>query len=166
MVRHPDAHVQELPLAGSVVIRDGGFGHVAGAVHLMLGHVIPAVLQARERVERVDVAVRLLCGGELVDPLVAFGFQFRIRMDLQGIGHSLQGLVHVGIVVIDARMLAQSLGGILEIADTARLVLDLVDAHRQGGRPVPFQPRGPEIVCDLHLGEGHRGDPFHRLVLL
>ena len=141
VVGHPDGHVQELALAGSLVVGDCGLDHVAGAVHLMLVHVGPAVLKAGEGIVGVDVAVVLLRCCELVNPLVAFRLQDRIWIVHQGICHPFQGLVDIRVVEEYPRMLSPPLGGVLEIPDPPGLVLDLVDAHRQGHVLVALEPR-------------------------
>ena len=166
MVGHTDAHVQQLALAGNLVIGHTRLDHMSGAVHLVPVHILPAVLQSGEGVEGVDVAVGLLGRGELVNPLVALGFQHRIRMVLQGIGHPLQGLVHVGVVKEDARVLSAALGGVLVVADAVGLVLDLIDAHGQGHVLVGLQPRRPEAILNLHLGERNRCNEFQAFFLL
>ena len=131
---------------------------MTGAVHLVLVHVVPALVQADEGVIGIDVAVRLLGRGEFVDPLVAFGLQLRIGVVLEGVGHPFEGLVHVGIVEEDARVLTLALGGVLEVADAPRLVLDLVDADLQGDVLVALEPRAPERVIDADFGEVDGGD--------
>ena len=160
MVHHTDAHVQELALAGDVVICHGGFYHMAGTVHLVVVHHGPALVQARQGIIGIDVAVLQLGGGELVDPLVALGFQGRVGADLERVGHALQRLVDVGIVEEDAGMLPLPLRRILEIADAAGLVLYLVDADSQGDLLVAPEPGRPEAVLYADFGEVHRIDQF------
>ena len=127
VVGHADAHVQQFALARDLIVGHARLDHVTGAVHLVPVHIVPALFQSGKRIEGVDVAIRLLGRGKFVNPFVALGFQQRVRMVLQGIGHALQGLVHVGIVKEDARMHPAPLRRILEIADATGLVFNLVD---------------------------------------
>ena len=160
MVGETDGHVQQFPLAGRLVIGDGRLRHVTGTVHLVLVHVLPTVLQPGEGVIGIQVSIGLLGGRELVDPLVTLGLQHRIRLDLQGISHALERLIHVGIVVENTRMLPFPFRRVLEIPDPAGLVLDLVDAHGQGDILVDPEPGTPETIVDLHIGKTHRRHQF------
>ena len=128
MVSHLDADIQQFTLPGHVVVGYSSLDHVAGAVHLMLVHVVPTLVQAGQSVECVDITILLLRRGELVNPLVTLGLKNRIGIVLEGICHTLKSLVHVGIIEEYARVLSLPLRGILEIADTPSLILDLVDA--------------------------------------
>ena len=160
MVRHPDADVEQLTFPCHVVVGHSCLYHMACTVHLVLIHIVPAVLKAGKGIIGVDISVFLLGGGELVYPLVAFRLKHRIGIVLQGISHTLECLVDIGIVKEYSRMFSFSLGRILEVADTAGLVLDLVDAHLEGHVLVALETRGPESVVNLHLRELYRGDHF------
>ena len=161
VVGHPDADIQKLTFPGDVVIRHSSLYHVAGAVHLMLVHVVPALVQAGQGVEGVDVTVFLLGGGEFGYPLVALRLKNRVGVVLEGICHPLESLVDIGVIEEYSRMFPLSLGGILKIADTAGLVLDLVDTDIQGHVFVTLEPWGPETVLNLDIGEFDRGNHFH-----
>ena len=98
MVCHTDAHIQELPLPGHVVICHSGLYHMAGAVHFVIVHIGPAPVQPRQDIICVDISILHLGGGELVYPLVALGLQDRIGIIPERICHTFQRLVNVGIV--------------------------------------------------------------------
>ena len=132
MVGHPYGDIEKLALAGCLVIGDGGFREMACAVHLMHLRVRPPLVQAREGVEGVYVAVFELGGSHLVNPLVAFRLECRIPVECQGVSHAFKGLVNIGIIEEDAGMVSFAAGCILKVADSSRLVLYLVDANREG----------------------------------
>ena len=81
----------------------------------------------------------------------------------EGVGNALQGLVHVRVVKIYARVLAFPLGGIDEVLHASGLVLNLVDTYGKRSREKAVQPRAPEGILHLHLGEI---DLTHHLVNL
>ena len=131
VIRHADGHIQQFPFARGLVVSHGRFRHVPRAIHLMLIHVGPTLVQTGQRVERVDIAIRLLGRRELIDPLIRLFLQGRVRMVYQGIGHAFQSLIHIRIIEKDARMLTFALRGILKVTDAPCLILDLIDADRQ-----------------------------------
>ena len=153
VVSHPPAHVEQFALARSLVVGHSGLNHVAGAIHFVLIHVGPPVVEPRKRVERVDISVGPLCSGNLVNPFIRLGLQLSIAMIGQGVGHTFECLVHVRVVEEDARVLASSLSRPLEVAHAPRLVLNLVDADGQGSLAVLEQARRPELIGNLYVRE-------------
>ena len=151
VVRHPDADIQQLAFAGHIVVRHSGLDHMAGAVHLMLVHVVPTLVQASQSVERVDITILLLRRGELVNPLVALGLKHWIGIVLERISHALERLVHIGVIEKYSGMLTLAFRRVLEIADSAGLVLNLVNAHIESHILMALKPGGPESVIDLDL---------------
>ena len=166
VVGEADGHIEEFALTGGVVVRDGGFNQVPGAVILVLFHVCPAFVEAGQRVVGIQIPVGQLGRSNLVDPLVGLLLNGRVGAIFQRIGHCFNGFVHVGVVVVDpfvrsTARLAQLLAGhFLEIADAARFGFGLHDAGVQRGRGHLIHLGLPELIADSHLGETHRLKPL------
>ena len=101
VIRHTNGHIQQFPFARSLIVSHGRFRHVPCAIHLVLVHVRPPLVQTGQRVEGVDIAIRLLGCRKLIDPFVCLFLQFGIRMVDQGISHAFQGLIHIGVIEKD-----------------------------------------------------------------
>ena len=175
-VRGLEGHVEERPLAGRLVVGDGGLVEVAEVVELVavLLLELPALL-ARPVVRAlgvdgargVEVAVRLLGGRDLRDERVEVGLELRVGLHAQGVGRPLDHLVDVGVVegiagggLVLERLAAEGGRGALEVVDALRL-LALLEGERDGHRAVHLDPRQPEAVGEVHGGEGHG---LHRVV--
>ncbi len=131
MVGHPDGHIEQFSFSGCLIIGHGSFGHMAGAVHLVLVHIGPALIKTGKRVKGIDIAVGLLRSGKFIDPLVGLLFQSRIRVIDQRIGYPLERFVNIGVVEKDARVGSGSFGRILKIAYSSGLIFNLIDTNLQ-----------------------------------
>ena len=63
-------------------------------------------------------------------------------------------------------MLSFALSGVLEIADSASLVLDLVDTDLESHIFMALESGRPETVINLHFGELNRSDLFQTALFL
>src|ERR1035441_8182635 len=80
VIRIPGCDVEEGFLARGLVMRDGGLEHVAGAIEFMtVTQVGPTLAGLLDREVAVEVAVRLLRGGEQFDDV----FELRLQ---RGVG--------------------------------------------------------------------------------
>ena len=92
--------LEQLVLAGGLPVGDRRLDQVAGAVQFVAELVaFPAILRLDEGVIGVEVAVRLLGGGDEVDDRVGPLLQIGVALVGQRVGDAFQHLVHVGIVV-------------------------------------------------------------------
>ena len=159
VVSHLDADIQQLTFTRHIEIGDSSLDHVAGAIHLVGIHPRPAIIILSKGERGVEIAILLLGCGEFVYPFVALSLQDRIRVVLEGIGHSLKCLVHIRVVIYLTFMLSDKfLGCFLEITNTACLVLYLVYANLESDILVALEPRGPKAIIDLHVREIDRRD--------
>ena len=104
--------VEQRPLAGGLVVRDGRLVEMAEVVELVAVHLLqfPA-LRAGPGVRvggidgagGVEVAVRLLRRGDLRDQAVDVGFELGIGLHAERVGGALDDLVEVGVVERIAR---------------------------------------------------------------
>ena len=100
MVGHFAGHVEQLVLAGGLLVGDGRLDQMAGAVQFMaVLDVLPAILRLDERVIGVEIAVRLLGGGDVVDDGVGPLLQVGVALVGQRVGDAFEDLVDIGIVV-------------------------------------------------------------------
>ena len=141
VVDHADADIQHLAFACCLVVGDGCFDHVSCTIHLMLVHIAPTLVQSGQGVERVDVAIGLLSGGKLVNPFVGLCLKCSVRVVDEAISHPFHSFVHIRVIEKDARVFSFTFCRILEVTDTAGLILNLVNADRQGHRGMSVQSR-------------------------
>ena len=112
----------------------------------------------------IEITVRLLCGSNDVEHGVDVGHEFLVRIGLQDITGSLDGLVRVGVVEGKPTHL-EGLGGVFhvrrgidEIGVTARF-LTFGEGQGDGHVAAGLQPLSPKSArCDFHLSEGNGGD--------
>ena len=115
--------------------------------------MLPAILRLDEGEVGVEVAVRLLGRGDLIDDGVGAFLQVRVAPGGESIGDPLDHLVKVGIVEEQSLVLTRfELAGHGEIFDAAG-DLALVQVRLDGLGAVGLQARSPEGVLDLHRGE-------------
>ena len=141
-------HVQELALAGGLVVGDGRLDQVAGAVQFVaVLDVLPAILRLDEGVIGVEVAVGLLGGGDQVDDGVGPLLQLGVALVGQRVGDAFEDLVDVGVVVELRPSCLPVLqpGGDGEVLDAAG-DLALAQVGLDGGGAVGAQARAPEGV--------------------
>jgi hypothetical protein len=170
-LRRPESHVQQAALAGGLVVRHRRFVEVTQVVELVAVHLLadPALI-TRPAVRahgvdgpgRVEVAVLLLGGGDLLDETVQVRFQLGIGLDAQRVGGALDHLVDVGVVegipggrLVLERLALEDLGRSLEVVDPLRL-LALLEGERDRHRPVDLDARQPERVVEVHRSKRHR----------
>ena len=101
------------------------------------------------------LAIGLLGGGKLGNPLVGLSLQDRVGIVHQAVGNALDSLVDIRVVEEDARVRSLRYGGLLEVAHAAGLVLDLVDADGQRMLGIVLKPGRPEGILDENLREIH-----------
>jgi hypothetical protein len=149
--------VEQVALAGRLVVGDGGLDQVAGTVQLVPHTTIrPTLLGRRKREIRVEVPVGLLGGDDALDQLIDVGFQLRITLVHQRVGRPLDHLVHVRVVEEVALELAVDFAGrLVEIAQPARFVA-LLETVRQRVFGDDLELGGPEFVGNPDVGEGYR----------
>ena len=167
VVGKADRYVEEFAVAGGVVIGHGGFDEVTGAVVLVLFHVGPAFVEARQRVIRVQVSIGQLGSRDLVDPDVGFLLNGGIGVVFERVGHRFNGFVDVAVVVVDAFVFG--IAGLpvqfpcyfLKVADAAGSVFGLNNAGLQRSRGYFVQFRFPELVGDGYLRKADRLKPLN-----
>ena len=173
-------NVEKLGAACSLPMRHGAFNHVAEVIELVAQVFLlhptlvasPVVRVGRVlRTGGIEVAVGLLCRRDDVDDRVAVGLQLLVRIGLQDIGGTLDGLVGVGIVegiahAVDLehlRGVLQVLGGILEVL-VAPLALALRESQGDGHVATGLKALSPERAGrHLHCRERHGRDGIARL---
>ena len=169
-------NVEELTFAGSLPVGHGTLHHVAQVIQFVAQVLLlhpAAVAGPVVRIGRIlraggiEVAVRLLRRGNDVDDRVAVGFEPLVRIGLQDVGGTLQGLVRVGIVervahaidLKDLRGVFQVLGGMLEVLVTP-LALAFRESQGNGGLATGFETLPPERAgrhLDSRKGYGRDG---------
>ena len=161
VVRASRGDVEKRLVAGDLVMGHGRLEQMPHAI--LLVHVFfvrPSLLglPLGQGVERVQIAVLPLGGGHHRDQLVQVQPHHGLGMDLERIRGAFHDLVKVGIVEIDALVLAlPDAGGLLEVADPARLFA-LLETVRDRHEPAGREAGRPEAVLDVHLVERHRRD--------
>ena len=171
--------VQQRSLAGRQVVRDRRFEQVAEVVQLVAVVALeypalrpgPAMRILRiDRARRVDVAVRLLRGGDLRDQAVDVGVELRIGTDAERVRRAFDHLVEVGFVeritgrpLVDVRSPRSTLAARSNIFDAARQ-LALLECGRNAHGAVGLDARRPEHVVEMDRGERHRLDRIVRLL--
>ncbi len=98
-------HLEQLVLAGGLIIGDGGLVEVAHIVELVavhdegVGRVSHHVLVRAHSggVRRVEIAVRFLGGCDDVDDAIELGFEFGVILQLGQVGGPFHDFVKVGI---------------------------------------------------------------------
>ncbi len=150
--------IQQVLLAGGLVMRHGALDQVPGAVHLMqVAQVLPAQLRLDMGEVRVQVAVWLLGADDLIRHVIHFRFQFGVGVGGQRIAGRLQPLTRVGITEDQhdwRRHLAFEVQ--VEGADPSTL-FQLAEDVRNGGLAVGFDTRRPEGVGEVHLRKRNGG---------
>ena len=90
--------VQELSLAGGLMMGNSSLHQVAGAVHFVpITQILPAHLRLGDRKVRVEITIRLLCTNNLVNHVIDQKFKFRIGMRAERIAGSFQPLGRIRI---------------------------------------------------------------------
>src|ERR1017187_1808736 len=115
----------------------------------------------------VEVAVRLLRRGDLLDQSIDVGVELGIWMNAEGVGGALDHFVDVSVVegirrifVVVERLARKRLGGADEIIDASGLLIFL-KGERDGDGAVGLDAGRPESVVDMDGGEGYRS---HRII--
>ena len=164
-VRCLGGDVQQRGLSGAEMVRNGRLEQVPEVVELVAVVALedparrarPAMRFLRvDRSRGVDVAVRLLRGGDLRNQAVDIGVQLRIGIDVQRVRRAFNDFVQVGVVERVARrarvfelLTAERLGRALEVID-ALGALALLKRRRDRDLPVRLDPRRPEHVVQVH----------------
>src|SRR5687768_10891892 len=168
-----DRDIQQRALARGLVMRNGGFIQVTQVVQLVTVVALelpPLSTGPRMRARgidgsgRVEIAVLLLGGRNLLDQRVDIRVELRIGVDAQRVRRSLDHLVEIGIVEriagglgVPERLTAQSLRGADEVVDPAAQ-LALLERKRDRLDAVRLDPRRPEPVVQMDRREGNRLD--------
>jgi len=153
--------IQEGALAGGLVVGDRALKHVAEVVQLVAHEQVrPAGraggLRRMLRVDRprgVEVAVRLLGGGDLLDDAVDVSFQRRIRLHLQGVGRPFDHLENIRVVELVADVGAGHLAGGFDEVSDAPGFLTLLEIVGDRHLPVGLDARQPEGILNAHPGK-------------
>ena len=142
VIGEPAGHVEQLALARRLMIGDRRFEEMAGAVQLMaVLDILPAIVRLDEREIGVEVAVRLLGGGDLVDDGVGAFFQAGVALAAQSVSDAFEDFVEVGIVVQCPFVLARrQLAGDREVLDPPGN-LALMEIRLDGGGAVGLDAR-------------------------
>ena len=157
--------VEEVGLAGGLVMRDGGLEHVPGAIEFVaVAEVGPALARFLDGVVAVEVAVRLLRRRHDGDDVVQLLLQRRVGMGGKGIGRCFERFVEVGVHEDrPAEALGGAAGGEAHVLDVPR-VLELLQAEGDAGEAVGLAPRRPEAILDGDILEGHGPELEQRLL--
>ena len=153
IVSHALPYIEQLTLARSLEVCHTGFQQVTGAVHLVLVHVCPALVESCQCVVCVQVAVALLGSGNFVGPFVNLCLEFGIGMIYQTVGIAFHCLVHIAVVEEDTRVFALATCGILVVLNAVGLVFYLIDTDGNCCFYVFLQLRRPERVVYPDVGE-------------
>ena len=102
-----DRYVEEVPLAGRLVVGDGSFDHVTEVVKFVTQDLFlgpPGVSRPFVGMEGIhcpcgiEVSVTFLCGGDDRENAVDVGLQFGVGVGLENVARALYRLVDVGVV--------------------------------------------------------------------
>ena len=167
-----DGDVQEIALAGGLVMGDGAFHHMAQVVELVAELLVlhPAAVAGPmmgmlgiHRSGGVQVTIGLLRRGHYRENAVDIGFQLLVRIGLEHIGSALDGLVNVGVVEgIAFHFEAQVHRGMHLLRRfheilVAAFAFALGEGERNGDFTGSFQALAPEgILRQFYAGKGNR----------
>ncbi len=145
IVREAGGDVQEVGLAGGLVMRHSRLKHVAGAIKLVpVAKVGPAFSGLLDREIAVEVAVGLLRRGEQTDDIVQLLFERRIGVGGNRVGGGLEGFIEVRIHENrPAKAVCRAAARQPDVLDIASL-LQLLQAEGNAGYAVRLAPRRPE----------------------
>ena len=156
--------VEQVRLAGRLVVRDGGLDHVADAVELVpVAQVAPLLRRLAALEEAVEIAVRLLRLGDARHHVVDQRVELGIGMGGERIARRLDPLGDVGIPVhhrgrgvvlaVGEGERARRLGDVerLDGADLHHLAVE----ERHGALAHRALARRPQPVLQFDLGEGN-----------
>ena len=157
-------HVHQVVLARELLVREGGLHELAHAVELVaVLQVAPArragppalPAHAVDRVGGVEVAIRLLRGGDDRDDGLGARLEVGIGMREAGEERALQDAVEVGVlegvaVVGDAEL---ARGRVAEVVEPPRLLV-AVERGGNGDEAVCLHARTPERVRHPHVWNG------------
>ena len=148
-------------------MRGGGFEKMADVVEFVTaGEPRPArragharhFLRREQPARRVEIAVRLLRGGDLGNEIVEILVELRVGRDRERVSRALDDLIDIAVVERDALepALHQS-GGLGEVVNAPGLLAALeVVPNRDGA--VGLHARRPERVLHMHGRKRHRLD--------
>ena len=150
-----DGDVEQGSFAGGLVMRDGSLEQVAGAVEFVpVAEVGPALVRGIDLEMGVQVAVRLLGGGDFGDDRVQATVERGVGIGRERIRSGFQSFVQVGVHEHRTGIAgAGTGGGEFEVPDVTGL-FEHGEVHGDGTEPVGFAPGRPEGVVDDDLGEG------------
>ena len=112
----------------------------------------------------IEIAVGLLCCGHYIQHAVYVGFQFLVRIGLQQVAGTLNGLIDIGVIkrelggavvaaVVSAGSLGHLGGGMLKVGVAVSL-LTLAECQRDGYLAALAYAVTPECIgCHLDLSE-------------
>jgi hypothetical protein len=121
----------------------------------MLGGVFgPGDIKFRcDRAKSGEIAIVFLCGGDFGYDGVEVGIELRIALDAKLIGGALDNFVHIGIVVSGTLVETfNQAAGDGEVVDSTGFFASF-EAGRYGHATTRNQPRGPESIVKMDLGE-------------
>ena len=103
---------------------------------------------ARDGARGVEVAVRLLRGGDLGDQIVEVGVQLRVGVDDQRVGGAFDDFEDVRVVEEAAFVVAlQSAGRLGKVVDASGF-LTLLEIGGDGDGAIGVQTTAPEVIVD------------------
>jgi len=157
VVRKPGGDIQEGGSAGGLVVRDGRFEQVPGAIEFVpVAQVRPSPAGVLDDEMAVEVAVGLLRGGEQADDVLQLPFERGVGVGGERVGHRFQRFVEVRVHEHRAAVaVGRAPGGQPDVFEVARL-FEFLEAEGDADQPVRFTPRRPERVLEGDLCERHR----------
>ena len=112
MVSHPAHDIQQVSLARCLIICDGSFYHMSGAVQFVaVMKILPAVLRLLDGEIGVQITVFLLGSADQCNDVVSTFFQCRVGAERQGVCHGFQPFCHVTVLKDHAVIFAVGLSG-------------------------------------------------------
>jgi hypothetical protein len=173
-----DRDVEQRSFSRRLVMRDRGLIKMAEVVQLVTSFAFqhPALRPGRfvrrlgrQRAGRVQIPVRLLRGGDLLNQPIDVRIELRIRFHRHRVRGAFDDLVDVGVVERELRVLlvrrrlpAQPGRGALKVVQ-ACVLLALLKCERNRHRPIRLDARRPERVVQVNVGERNGLD---RIIIL
>ncbi|OPZ76999.1 MAG: hypothetical protein BWY77_01778 [bacterium ADurb.Bin431] len=159
-----EGDLEEIAFAGRLVMGHGGFIEMTHVVELVAHVELRPALLAGPLLQiggvvgagGVEIAILLLGGGDEADQAVQVGRQFFILLHAEGVGGAFDDLVDIAVVERIAALLGalEQSPGDGKVGDAAGF-FGLGEGVGDGDGAVGLNARRPELVFEMHPGEGH-----------
>src|SRR5579864_7913599 len=145
-------NIEQLVLPRGLIISDARLDQMPGAIQLVtVREAFPTLFRLDYGEVCIEVAIRLLRGGYLINDGIDALFQLWVAFHGERISDAFDDLVHIGIVEEKTLVFAFGLlGGAGKVLQSAR-DLALTKVCRNGGGLVGAEPWVPKRIVDVHL---------------